>query len=141
MIEKISHKKDVFGFILRYKKKNGVNFLTPNHLSHQVAFIKHKKKHLIKPHKHFKNIRKIEYTSEVLIIVKGKLRVDFYSKSEKYLFSKLITKNDIIILNNGGHGFKVLEAVEMIEVKQGPYNLKMDKKVFAAVEDSKILIK
>ena len=43
MIEKISHKKDIFGFILRYKKKNGVNFLTPNHLSHQVAFIKHKK--------------------------------------------------------------------------------------------------
>ena len=121
--------------------KNGVNFLTPNHLSHQVAFIKHKKKHLIKPHKHFKNIRKIEYTSEVLIIVKGKLRVDFYSKSEKYLFSKLIAKNDIIILNNGGHGFEVLEAVEMIEVKQGPYNLKMDKKVLASVEDSKVLIK
>jgi len=141
MIETISHKKDIFGFILRYKKKNGVNFLTPNHLSHQVAFIKHKKKHLIKPHKHFKNIRKIEYTSEVLIIVKGKLRVDFYSKSEKYLFSKLIAKNDMIILNNGGHGFKVLEAVEMIEVKQGPYNLKMDKKVFASVEDSKVLIK
>ena len=76
-----------------------------------------------------------------MIIVKGKLRVDFYSKNEKYLFSKLIAKNDIIILNNGGHGFKVLEAVEMIEVKQGPYNLKMDKKVFASVEDSKVLIK
>lgn len=141
MIEKISHKKDTFGFILKYRNKNGVNFLTPNYLSHQVAFIKHKKKHLIKPHKHFKNIRKIEYTSEVLIMLKGKLRVDFYSKKEKYLFSKILIKNDIIILNNGGHGFKVLKDVEMIEVKQGPYNLKLDKKVFSSIEDSNVLIK
>ena len=126
---------------MRYENKNGVIFLTPNHLSHKVQFIKHKKKHLIKPHKHFKNVRKIEYTSEVLIILKGKLRVDFYSKQEKYLFSKILKKNDIIILNNGGHGFKVLENVEMIEVKQGPYNLKMDKKVFTAIEDSAVFIK
>ena len=46
-----------------------------------------------------------------------------------YLFSKVIKKDDIIILNSGGHGFKVIETVEMIEVKQGPYNIKSDKKV------------
>ena len=123
------------------KKKKGVNFLTPKNLSHQVGFISHKKKHIIKPHKHYKNIRRIEYTSEVLIILKGKLRVDFYTKTEKYLFSKIIKKNDIIILNTGGHGFKVLEPIEMIEVKQGPYNIKSDKKVFEAIEDSLIKIK
>jgi len=130
MIEEISHKKNIFGYILKYQKNFGVNFLTPKKLSHQVGFIKHKSKHTIKPHKHFKNLRKIEYTSEVLIILKGKLRVDFYSKNKKYLFSKIIKKNDIIILNSGGHGFKVLKTVEMIEVKQGPYNIKKDKKVF-----------
>ena len=141
MIEKISHKKKVFGYPLRYKKKLGVNFLTPKNLTHQIGFIKHKSKHLIKPHKHYKNIRRIEYTSEVLILLKGKLRVDFYSDKEKYLFSKIIKKNDIIILNNGGHGFKVLDTVEMLEVKQGPYNTKADKKVFANVEDKLIKIK
>lgn len=141
MIEKISYKKKVFGYLLRYKKKSGVNFLTPNSLSHQVGFIKHKAKHIIKPHKHFKNIRRIEYTSEVLIIQKGKLRVDFYSDNEKYLFSKIIKKNDIIILNSGGHGFKVLETVEMIEVKQGPYNSNSDKKVFDNVNDAIVKIK
>mgnify|MGYP001293482560 CR=1 FL=1 len=141
MIEKISHKKKVFGYLLRYKKKLGVNFLTPKNLTHQIGFIKHKSKHLIKPHKHYKNIRRIEYTSEVLILLKGKLRVDFYSNKEKYLFSKIIKKNDIIILNSGGHGFKVLETVEMIEVKQGPYNTKSDKKVFDKVNDSAVKIK
>ena len=96
---------------------------------------------MIKPHKHFKNVRRIEYTSEVLIILKGRLRVDFYSDREKYLFSKIIKKNDIIILNNGGHGFKVLNDVEMIEVKQGPYNINADKKLFKSVEDKYIKIR
>ena len=97
--------------------------------------------HLIKPHKHYKNIRRIEYTSEVLIIQKGKLRVDFYSDKEKYLFSKIIKKNNIIILNSGGHGLKVIETVEMIEVKQGPYNLIKDKKKFYKIDEKKIKIK
>jgi hypothetical protein len=141
MIKPISHKGKTFGYIIKYTRKLGVNFLTPKKLSHQVGFIKHKSKHLIKPHKHYKNVRRIEYTSEVLIILKGKLRVDFYSDKEKYLFSKIIKKNDIIILNNGGHGFKVLDNVEMLEVKQGPYNTKADKKVFANVEDKFIKIK
>jgi len=141
MIEEISHKKKIFGYILKYKKKQGVNFLTPKNLSHQVGFIKHKAKHLIKSHKHYKNIRRIEYTSEVLIILKGKLRVDFYSDKEKYLFSKIIKKNDIIILNSGGHGFKVIEAVEMIEVKQGPYNITTDKKVFDNINDNVVKLK
>ena len=141
MIEEISHNKKIFGYILKYKKKQGVNFLTPKTLSHQVGFIKHKAEHLIKPHKHYKNIRRIEYTSEVLIIQKGKLRVDFYSDKEKYLFSKIIKKNDIIILNSGGHGFKVIETVEMIEVKQGPYNIKSDKKIFDSINDNAIKLK
>ena len=77
---------------------------------------------------------------EVLIILNGKLRVDFYD-NKKYLFSKIIKKNDIIILNSGGHGFKVLETVEMIEVKQGPYNIKTDKKVFNSIDDKFVKIR
>ena len=134
MIEEISHNKKIFGYILKYRIKQGVNFLTPKTLSHQVGFIKHKAGHLIKPHKHYKNIRRIEYTSEVLIIQKGKLRVDFYS-------DKIIKKNNIIILNSGGHGFKVIETVEMIEVKQGPYNIKSDKKIFDSINDNAIKLK
>ena len=71
MIEPISYKGKTFGYIIKYTRKLGVNFLTPKKLSHQVGFIKHKSKHLIKPHKHYKNVRRIEYTSEVLIILKG----------------------------------------------------------------------
>ena len=53
MIEPIKYKKKIFGYIIRYKKKNGVNFLTPPNLTHQIAFIRHKKNHEINPHLHF----------------------------------------------------------------------------------------
>ena len=62
-------------------------------------------------------------TTEVILILKGELRVDFYSPKKKYLFSKVLKKNDIIMLVNGGHGFKVLKNIEMLEIKQGPYSI------------------
>ena len=56
--------------------------------------------------------------------------MDFYNDKYKYLFSKKINERDIIMLIHGGHGFKVLKNVEMIEVKQGPYSLASDKVKF-----------
>ena len=46
------------------------------------------------------------------------------------LFSKIVKKNDILILLSGGHGFKVLKNCKMIEVKQGPYFKEEDKSKF-----------
>ena len=43
-----------------------------------------------------KRITKISYTTEVLIILKGILRVDFYGLTKKYLLSKILKPKDII---------------------------------------------
>ena len=93
------------------------------------------------PHKHNKRLTKILITTEVIIMFKGILRVDFYNDKKKYLFSKKIYAGDIIMLVNGGHGFKVLKDVEMIEVKQGPYSLSADKTKFNKIDEKKIRIK
>ena len=45
------------------------------------------------------------------------------------------------MLSYGGHGFKVLKDVEMIEVKQGPYGLSSDKVKFANADEKKIKLK
>jgi hypothetical protein len=45
------------------------------------------------------------------------------------------------MLVHGGHGFKVIKDVEMIEIKQGPYSLIKDKIKFDKVDDKKIKIK
>ena len=140
MIEKIIYKKKLFALIVRgkYRNKKGITFFTSNESTQQFGYMKHKKKHVIKPHLHKKRLTKIFYTTEVILILKGILRVDFYTQYKKYLFSKILKEKDIIMLVHGGHGFKILKDVEMLEIKQGPYNLIKDKIKFENVDDNKI---
>ncbi|MBC8307085.1 MAG: hypothetical protein H8E55_66410 [Pelagibacterales bacterium] len=143
MIEKVLHKKKLFALIVRkqFRKKSGINFFTDNSATQQFGYMKHKKNYLIKPHLHNERQSKIFLTSEVIILLKGILRVDFYDNKEKYLFSKKVYANDIIMLVNGGHGFKVIKDIEIIEVKQGPYSMIKDKKKFNKIDEKKIKIK
>ena len=143
MIEKVIHKKKLFALIVRgkFRKKTGINFFTENNATQQFGYMKHKKDHVIKPHKHNQRLTKILMTTEIIILFKGILRVDFYDNKKMYLFSKKILGKDIIMLLNGGHGFKVLKDVEMLEVKQGPYKLSRDKVKFDNVDEKKIRIK
>ena len=143
MIEQITHKKKMLALIVRgrYRSKKGIHFFTPNSATQQFGYMKHKKKHIIKPHLHRKRLTKILTTTEVIFILKGELRVDFYTQTKKYLFSKVLKKNDIIMLVNGGHGFKVLKNIEMLEIKQGPYSLSKDKVKFENINENNIKIK
>ena len=88
--------------------------------SQQLAYMSHPKNKTIEPHVHNQITRQVHFTQEVLFIRKGKLRVDFYGDNQNYLESRILEKGDVILLASGGHGFKVLEEIEMFEVKQGP---------------------
>ena len=47
----------------------------------------------------------------------------------------------MILLIQGGHGFEVLEEVEMIEVKQGPYVGEQDKTCFVGIDGSRVKLR
>ena len=85
MIEKVIYKKKLFALIVsgNYRNKKGITFFTPDSASQQFGFMKHKKGHIIKPHKHKKRITKIFTTTEVILLLKGTLRVDFYNQKKK----------------------------------------------------------
>jgi mannose-6-phosphate isomerase-like protein (cupin superfamily) len=122
MIEYIKYAKQIFSIIVRGKfHKPGINFFTPNDFSQQLAYMSHPKGKDIQPHVHKKVQREVFYTQETLFIRKGKLQVDFYSNDQKFLESRILEAGDVILLIQGGHGFKVLEDLQMFEVKQGPY--------------------
>jgi len=105
----------------------GIQFFTPNDFSQQLAFMSHKKGAKIQPHIHNEIERKIVRTQEVLIIKKGKIKVNFFDSERKLLQSEILQKGDTILLASGGHGFEILEDLEMIEIKQGPYLGEKDK--------------
>ena len=122
MVEKITHNSEILAIIVRKEFNNeGINFFTPNEYSQQLAFMNHPSGKEIQPHIHKKVHREVHYTQETLFIRKGKLQVDFYSDDQKYLDSRILKSGDVILLIKGGHGFKVLDDLEMFEVKQGPY--------------------
>ena len=143
MIKEIIYKKKLYALVVRksYRKKKGISFFTKNDSNQQIGYMKHSKNYVIKPHLHIKRLTKIFLTSEVIILKKGKLRVDFYDEKRKYLFSIYINKDEIIMLVHGGHGFKVMKDVEMLEIKQGPYVLSKDKIKFNEIDEKKIKIK
>src|SRR5260370_7515876 len=69
---------------------------------------------------------------------KGKVRVDFYTQRQEYRKSRVLGAGDVILLIAGGHGFEVLEEVNMVEVKQGPYFGDTDKTRFVAAMPPKL---
>ena len=123
MIEKIINKGKLFSIILRsnYKFKNGTEFLTPDQSQMQLGLIKRDKNQEIKVHYHNEQIRTINKTSETLIIKKGKVIVDFFDLDKQLFNSVTLSKGDIILLLEGGHGFKFLQDSEIVEIKQGPF--------------------
>ena len=119
-------------------REPGINFFTKNSVSQQLAFMRHPAGKSIAPHVHNPVPRQIQYTQEVLFIRKGRLRVDFYDTEQHYLESRILEAGDVILLMQGGHGFEVLEEVEMIEVKQGPYVGEQDKTRFVGIDKSQV---
>lgn len=110
-------------------KTNGINFVTDNSAYQQIAVMVHPKDHIILPHYHNCVPRTIDYTSETLVIRDGILNVKLY-ENQKEIYSFDLSKGDIITLLSGGHGFTVVENVDMVEIKQGPYVGDKDKTRF-----------
>jgi len=139
MIENVTFNNKILAVIIRANyKSEGIEFFTPSSFSQQLAYMNRPANYSIKPHVHNKVTRNVDFTCEVLIIKSGKVRVDLYSESKKYLKSKILIAGDVILLASGGHGFQMLEESEIIEVKQGPYVGERDKTRFEAVREEKV---
>ncbi|MBD5476916.1 MAG: hypothetical protein HDR17_13215 [Lachnospiraceae bacterium] len=141
-LEVIKKKDRLLAMIIRNEYTcEGVDFLTPNEYSQQVAYMHHPTGKVIDAHVHNLVHRNIVLTQEVLFIKEGKLRVDFYDDYEDYIESRILNAGDVILLISGGHGFQVLEEVKMIEVKQGPYSGDADKKRFKGIGEDDAIYK
>jgi hypothetical protein len=118
----------------------GISFFTPNDFSQQLAYMQHPAGKVILPHLHKPVERAVTKTLEVLFLRRGRLRVDFYTDDRAYVESRVLEAGDVILLVAGGHGFEVLEPVEMFEVKQGPYAGDQDKTRIEAVAPGQVRV-
>jgi mannose-6-phosphate isomerase-like protein (cupin superfamily) len=140
-VEEILHHGTVLAIIIKADfSEPGIRFFTPNDFSQQLAYMCHPAGKVIDPHVHNPVPREVRFTHEVLFLRRGRLRVDFFDDERSYLESRILEAGDVILLAAGGHGFEVLEEIEMIEVKQGPYAGEQDKTRFGAIGKSLVRV-
>lgn len=139
LIDQILHEGAPLALILRAGyRADGIQFFTPDDFSQQLGYMNRPQGYVIPPHVHNPVARQVTFTKEVLFIKSGRIRVDFYDDDQAYLESRILETGDFVLLAYGGHGFEMLEASEIIEIKQGPYAGEADKTRFSPVSADKV---
>lgn len=140
-IDRVSSDDELIALIVRSKfHSDGIEFFTPDSFSQQLGYMNRPEGYRIPAHKHTLQPREVNVTNEVLFVKSGRVRVDLYNSHSDYVSSRVLAAGDIILLISGGHGFEMLEATEMIEVKQGPFVGAEDKVQIATVADADISV-
>lgn len=119
-MQKIFYKKDLLAIKFKINAYGAAPLTSPKE-SLQLMAHRHRKGHVIKAHKH-KRVKRATYRlGECLIIIKGKVKTDFFFPKNKYFKSVTVKTGEGILLLRGGHRIKFLTNAKIIEIKNGPY--------------------
>lgn len=102
-------------------KVPGAKYITEPTQEQQVARSFYGAGHCIEAHTHTKQRRTTEGSSEALVIIRGVMTIDIYDEQGRWMRNLLVRAGDTIVLAAGGHGMTMLEDVELVEIRQGPF--------------------
>jgi hypothetical protein len=107
-------------------------FCSPDEGSLQFGLLAHEAGFVEAAHYHKPIERKIMNLEQMFVVQKGKIAVDFFTAEGKKFREVVLGVGDAILLINGAHSIRVLEDMQCVSVKQGP---------FLGAENDKINIK
>ena len=119
----ISNSKITFAMILSdiENPKLGCNFFSEEKWLIQGGLMSYPTNYKIQAHFHKPEKRVTIGTQEVIFMIDGILRCDFFDASNEKVTECILNKGDICFLLDGTHGFEVLEDATFLEFKNGPY--------------------
>ncbi|HEX8474371.1 MAG TPA: hypothetical protein VF666_10090 [Pyrinomonadaceae bacterium] len=121
-IERITWKDKMLACIIKAETDvEKTTFLTPSEYNFQVGFVAYPKDGEIPAHVHRPVERRIFETFEVLLVRKGRCEVDIFNDERERIATRELREGDLLLVVEGGHGFRMLEDAVLLEVKQGPY--------------------
>lgn len=106
----------------------GTKFVSERGDPLQVGVLRHEKGWRSAPHIHSLSPREVRGGGEVLVILLGDVEVCFFDSRGSLVDRRTLTRGDVLIQHAGGHSFRALSDLHMVEVKQGPY--RPDEKVY-----------
>ena len=122
LVEHIIDHGQPLAYIIRGSfKPEKTTFLTPPDFKQQVGYVVYAEGGEVARHMHQPLERRLIGTSEVLIVREGRCLMDVYNDERELVATRELQTGDIMLLVGGGHGFRMLEATILLEVKQGPY--------------------
>lgn len=105
-------------------------FFSPAESSFQFGLLAHGAGFVEDPHYHKPFTRTITDLQQMFVVQRGKVAVDLYADDGQLLQEIILTAGDAIVLIHGVHGIRVLEDMQCISVKQGPFLGAENDKVF-----------
>ena len=96
-------------------------FFSPPESSFQFGLLAHGAGFVEKPHYHREFERTIRDLQQMFVVQRGVVAVDLYSDSGELLRELILRAGDAIVLIHGVHSIRVIEDMQAISVKQGPF--------------------
>jgi hypothetical protein len=122
MIEVIEHEGIRFAEIIRVGiELDHTQFFSPADSSFQFGILAHRAGFIEPAHFHKHATRPIEDLQQMFVVQKGVVAVDFFDKMGKRFREIILKQGDSVLLVHGAHSIRVLEDMQCVSVKQGPF--------------------
>lgn len=109
-------------------------FFSPPESSFQFGLLAHKAGFVEPLHYHRPVTRTISDLQQMFVVQRGVVAVQLYSDDGSLLREIILRPGDAIVLIHGVHAVRVIEDMQCISVKQGPYLGEEHDKVFVEVK-------
>jgi hypothetical protein len=96
-------------------------FFSPPESSFQFGLLAHEAGFVEAPHYHRPFTRPIDDLQQMFVVQRGVVAVDLYGDDGSLLRSVTLKSGDAIVLIHGVHAIRVIEDMQCISVKQGPF--------------------
>ena len=115
-------------------KVKETTFYSPPESSFQFGLLSHRAGFVEPPHYHKPITRTINDLQQMFIVQRGVVAVCLYSDRGDLLREIVMHAGDAIVLIHGVHAIRVLEDMQCISVKQGPFLGTEQDKVFVEIK-------
>jgi len=122
LVEAIEHGGKRYAEVIRADARVAkTTFFSPADSSFQFGLLAHEAGFIEPPHFHQPFSRTIDDLQQMFVVQRGVVAVDLYSDDGQKLREVILRVGDAIVLIHGVHAVRVIEDMQCISVKQGPF--------------------
>ena len=96
-------------------------FFSPAESSFQFGLLAHKAGYQEPPHYHREFERSIRDLQQMFVVQRGVVAVQLFEDGGRMLREVVLHPGDAVVLIHGAHAIRVIEEMQRISVKQGPF--------------------